>query len=69
MQHLFPDALATTLHQRLCALFPESAPNILIQEVQQTLANVRRLGPTLAIILIKTWSNSWATSSRYHEPL
>ena len=61
---LYPDDLAIVLQRRLQKILgskfnPDSlAPALLI---------VKSLKPHVAVQVIKTWSNAWATTHRFHE--
>ena len=63
-QHMYPDDLTKLLQRRLhtilCVSFEPDSLDL-------ALPVLRTLKPHIAVQVIKTWANSWATSHRFHE--
>ena len=64
---LHRDSLASVCLARLRTLLPEHALEITHDRVDALLAIARKCRPHFAMCLIKTLSNSWCTSRRFHE--
>ena len=61
---LYPDDLAILLQRRLQKII---GPNFSPDSLAPALLVVKSLKPHVAVQVLKTWSNAWATSHRFHE--
>ena len=61
---LYPDDLAIVLQRRLQKII---GPNFNPDSLAPALLIVKSLKPHIAVQVIKTWSNAWATTHRFHQ--
>ena len=62
-----PDSWPALLSRRVEVLAPEATPYELREHRSDIDLILKNLGPARAMSIIKTWTNAWTTSRRYHE--
>ena len=67
MKSAFPSNLQATVVRRLHKMGILDASQSSIPEYDSACAVMRKVRKHVAMCVIKTWTNSWATSHRYHE--
>ena len=64
---LYPDRLDELFTKRLRKLLPSEARAISGVDWETAFGNLRTLQGQTVMAAVKTWSNSWSTSSRFHD--
>jgi hypothetical protein len=69
MNSAFPNTLQGTVVRRMHKLGILDVSQHSVPEFDNACAIMRKLRKHDAMCVIKTWTNSWSTSYRYHEPI